>query len=170
MLLYPLEEAVELLSQKLDSAKKSNEETVEDLEWLKEQVTVMEVNFARVHNVSDLPVNGARGFDADLGQWDVKRYALTSRLHTHAWLTRIGGATKKLLARASLSLRGKTRTRRRRTGTRVSPSTRSLAAGCAPALSLLHLHLHLDMDRPHHPAGSPKPSKPRLKKFQEGPL
>jgi hypothetical protein len=29
-------------------------ETIEDLEWLREQVTVMEVNFARVHNVSTI--------------------------------------------------------------------------------------------------------------------
>ncbi|ORY27807.1 Prefoldin subunit-domain-containing protein [Naematelia encephala] len=55
MLLYPLDEANELLSTKLAAAKKSLEETVEDLEWLREQVTVMDVNFARVHN------------------WDVKR-------------------------------------------------------------------------------------------------
>ncbi len=52
MLLYPLQEAVELLTSKLVAAKKSLEETGEDLEWLREQVTVMEVNFARVHNVS----------------------------------------------------------------------------------------------------------------------
>lgn len=52
MLLYPLEEAIELLSTKLAAARKSHKETIEDLEWLKEQVTVMEVNFARVHNVS----------------------------------------------------------------------------------------------------------------------
>lgn len=52
MLLYPLQEAIDLLSAKLSGAKKSLEETIEDLEWLKEQVTVMEVNFARVHNVS----------------------------------------------------------------------------------------------------------------------
>lgn len=51
MLLYPLQEAVDLLTSKLAVAKKSLEETVEDLEWLREQVTVMEVNFARVHNV-----------------------------------------------------------------------------------------------------------------------
>ena len=51
MLLYPLQEAIDLLAAKLDSAKKSLEETIEDLEWLREQVTVMEVNFARVHNV-----------------------------------------------------------------------------------------------------------------------
>ncbi|KAK4686298.1 hypothetical protein P7C73_g3830, partial [Tremellales sp. Uapishka_1] len=55
MLLYPLQEAIDLLSSKLSATKKSHEETVEDLEWLREQVTVMEVNFARVHN------------------WDVKR-------------------------------------------------------------------------------------------------
>ncbi|OCF37527.1 prefoldin subunit [Kwoniella heveanensis BCC8398] len=55
MLMYPLQEAIDLLTDKLATAKKSHEETVEDLEWLREQITVMEVNFARVHN------------------WDVKR-------------------------------------------------------------------------------------------------
>ncbi|WOO82021.1 Prefoldin subunit 3 [Vanrija pseudolonga] len=55
MLMYPLAEASELLSGKLSSAKKSLADAVEDLEWIREQVTVMEVNFARVHN------------------WDVKR-------------------------------------------------------------------------------------------------
>lgn len=52
MLLYPLQEAIDLLETKLSGAEKSLEETIEDLEWLREQVTVMEVNFARVHNVS----------------------------------------------------------------------------------------------------------------------
>jgi len=52
MLLYPLQEAIDLLETKLSGAQKSLEETIEDLEWLREQVTVMEVNFARVHNVS----------------------------------------------------------------------------------------------------------------------
>ena len=52
MLLYPLQEAAELLSTKLITARKSLGETIEDLEWLREQITVMEVNFARVHNVS----------------------------------------------------------------------------------------------------------------------
>ena len=51
MLLYPLQEAIDLLTNKLLAAKKSLEDTAEDLEWLREQVTVMEVNFARVHNV-----------------------------------------------------------------------------------------------------------------------
>lgn len=52
MLLYPLQEAITLLSGKLSAAKRNLEETIEDLEWLREQSTVMEVNFARVHNVS----------------------------------------------------------------------------------------------------------------------
>jgi hypothetical protein len=52
MLMYPLEEAITLLSGKLVAAKRNLEETIEDLEWLREQSTVMEVNFARVHNVS----------------------------------------------------------------------------------------------------------------------
>ena len=51
MLLYPLQEAIDLLDSKLGAAKKTLKETIEDLEWLREQVTVMEVNFARVHNV-----------------------------------------------------------------------------------------------------------------------
>ena len=52
MLTYPLQEAIDLLEGKLGTAKQSLSETIEDLEWLREQVTVMEVNFARVHNVS----------------------------------------------------------------------------------------------------------------------
>ncbi len=52
MLLYPLAEAITLLAQKLGVAKRSLRNTQEDLEFLREQVTVMEVNFARVHNVS----------------------------------------------------------------------------------------------------------------------
>lgn len=53
MLLYPLNEAVLLLSEKLSVAKRSLRHTKEDLEFLREQITVMEVNFARVHNVSE---------------------------------------------------------------------------------------------------------------------
>jgi hypothetical protein len=57
MLLYPLHEAIDLLSGKLSSAKKNLVETIEDLEWLREQSTVMEVNFARVHNVRIHPLS-----------------------------------------------------------------------------------------------------------------
>lgn len=50
MLEYPLEEAVELLTNKLDAAERNVKGTIEDLEFLREQITVMEVNTARVYN------------------------------------------------------------------------------------------------------------------------
>lgn len=55
MLSYKLSAAVSLLRSKLDAATTSLENTIEDLEFLREQLTVMEVNTARVYN------------------WDVKR-------------------------------------------------------------------------------------------------
>jgi len=58
MLSYTLTEANTLLSGKLSSAHQALKNTVEDLEFLREQVTVMEVNTARVYN------------------WDVKRRRL----------------------------------------------------------------------------------------------
>jgi hypothetical protein len=77
MLLYPLQEAMDLLESKLSGAKQSMEETIEDLEWLREQVTVMEVNFARVHNVSTLRISlVSTQLTVDVwSQWDVKRSA-----------------------------------------------------------------------------------------------
>jgi len=50
MLSYPLEEAQALLSNKLAGAQQSKTNAIEDLEWLREQITVMEVNLARVYN------------------------------------------------------------------------------------------------------------------------
>ena len=50
MLEYPIEEANELLTNKLDSANKSLEQVDEDLDFLREQITTMEVNIARVYN------------------------------------------------------------------------------------------------------------------------
>ncbi|KAJ2397142.1 hypothetical protein GGI05_000784 [Coemansia sp. RSA 2603] len=50
MLEYPLDEAQELLATKLDIAKKNLGETNEDLEFLRDQITTMEVNTARVYN------------------------------------------------------------------------------------------------------------------------
>jgi len=50
MLEYPLEEAVELLTNKLDAAERNLKGIIEDLEFLREQITVMEVNTARVFN------------------------------------------------------------------------------------------------------------------------
>ncbi|KAJ8472708.1 hypothetical protein ONZ51_g8337 [Trametes cubensis] len=55
MLSYKLPAAITLLRSKLDSAQSSLATVIEDLEFLREQITVMEVNTARVYN------------------WDVKR-------------------------------------------------------------------------------------------------
>lgn len=50
MLEYTTSEAQDLLSSKLGSAKVSLEQVDEDLEFLREQITTMEVNTARVYN------------------------------------------------------------------------------------------------------------------------
>ncbi|KAJ7451082.1 Prefoldin subunit-domain-containing protein [Mycena latifolia] len=55
MLSYKIPAAITLLKSKLQAAETSLENTIEDLEFLREQITVMEVNTARVYN------------------WDVKR-------------------------------------------------------------------------------------------------
>ena len=55
MLSYPLSEAEILLSGKLSAAESSLKNVIEDLSWLRDQITVTEVNVARVYN------------------WDVKR-------------------------------------------------------------------------------------------------
>ncbi|KAJ3033739.1 hypothetical protein HDV00_005860 [Rhizophlyctis rosea] len=50
MLQYTTSEAKELLTSKLSSAKVSLSQVDEDLEFLREQITTMEVNIARVYN------------------------------------------------------------------------------------------------------------------------
>ncbi|KAI7870940.1 Prefoldin subunit-domain-containing protein [Spinellus fusiger] len=50
MLEYTFEEASDLLSSKLKTAKSSLKNTIEDLEFLRDQITTMEVNTARVYN------------------------------------------------------------------------------------------------------------------------
>lgn len=55
MLSYKIPEAVTLLKSKLEIAQTTLGNTIEDLEFLREQQTIMEVNTARVYN------------------WDVKR-------------------------------------------------------------------------------------------------
>ncbi|KAM0747787.1 Prefoldin, subunit 3 [Meredithblackwellia eburnea MCA 4105] len=55
MLSYPLDDAHSLLSTKLASASASLSNIKDDLDWLRDQITVTEVNVARVYN------------------WDVKR-------------------------------------------------------------------------------------------------
>lgn len=55
MLSYKLSEAIALLQGRLTGAEKSLVDVEDDLEFVREQITVMEVNTARVYN------------------WDVKR-------------------------------------------------------------------------------------------------
>ncbi|KIW11177.1 hypothetical protein PV08_10477 [Exophiala spinifera] len=50
MVAYPLDEADELLAGKLDKAKESLAAAEEDLEFLRVQITTLEVAIARVHN------------------------------------------------------------------------------------------------------------------------
>ena len=50
MLAYPIDEAMELLEGKLSAAKTSMKNCEEDLDFLREQITTMEVATARVYN------------------------------------------------------------------------------------------------------------------------
>ncbi len=66
MLEYSLEEADTLLSDKLKMAEKSLEAVVEDVDFLREQITTMAVNIARVYN------------------WDVKKQRLAKEATAEA--------------------------------------------------------------------------------------
>jgi Prefoldin subunit len=55
MLSYKIPAAIALLKSKLEAANTGLNNTIDDLEFIREQMTVMEVNTARVYN------------------WDVKR-------------------------------------------------------------------------------------------------
>ena len=50
MLEYPLDEAIDLLTKKLSDAKESLEISNQDVEFLRENITTMEVNCARLYN------------------------------------------------------------------------------------------------------------------------
>lgn len=50
MLEYPVDEAADLLSSKLEAASKTLKNAEEDLSYLRDQITTMEVNTARVYN------------------------------------------------------------------------------------------------------------------------
>ena len=50
MVEYTQDEAIELLKKNLDTASANLERTVEDLAFLRDQLTVSEVNIARVYN------------------------------------------------------------------------------------------------------------------------
>lgn len=50
MLEYPVEEAIQVLKEKLTEAERNLEDAQEDLEFLRENITTMEVNCARLYN------------------------------------------------------------------------------------------------------------------------
>jgi hypothetical protein len=50
MLSYPVSQAEELLQLRLDAAKRNLENCEEDMDFLREQITTMEVATARVYN------------------------------------------------------------------------------------------------------------------------
>lgn len=50
MLEYPVEEAIDLLKERHKTAQKSLETALEDVEFLRENITTMEVNCARLYN------------------------------------------------------------------------------------------------------------------------
>lgn len=52
MVEYPIPEAEEMLSSRLATAKDSLKTTESNLEFLREQITTMEVNIARIYNWS----------------------------------------------------------------------------------------------------------------------
>lgn len=50
MLEYPIDEAIQMLSERLEKTKASKATTLEDLDYLRVNITTMEVNTARVYN------------------------------------------------------------------------------------------------------------------------
>jgi Prefoldin subunit len=50
MLSYPIEEAATLLKGKLETAKESLHNCEEDMDFLRQQITTLEVNTARLYN------------------------------------------------------------------------------------------------------------------------
>lgn len=51
MLSYPVEEALQLLSEKFEEARSVLKRTESDILYIREQITTMEVNTARVYNI-----------------------------------------------------------------------------------------------------------------------
>ncbi|KAF9148966.1 peptide chain release factor 1 [Linnemannia schmuckeri] len=72
MLEYPVEEAAELLASKLAAALKTLKNTEEDLAYLRDQITTMEVNTARVYNwdVKQRRLARAKAETADTAELD----------------------------------------------------------------------------------------------------
>ena len=68
MVAYPIEEAKDLLTQKLSSQETSMKTCQEDLEFLREQITTMEVNIGTLYLTPFSADTVARTYN-----WDVKR-------------------------------------------------------------------------------------------------
>ena len=51
MLSYPVDEALQLLAEKLEEARSVLNRTESDILYIREQITTMEVNTARVYNI-----------------------------------------------------------------------------------------------------------------------
>ena len=60
MLEYTTDEAHRLIEDKLRSAERALSDAREDLDWLRDQTTVTEVNIARLHNHGVLLKRNAR--------------------------------------------------------------------------------------------------------------
>lgn len=60
MVEYTYEEALTLLKKNLKNAKTNINTYTEDLEYLREQITTIEVNLARVHNYKVKSQGGKR--------------------------------------------------------------------------------------------------------------
>ena len=50
MVEYPIDEASEMLKQKIDQVNSNLEKANEDLSFIREQITTVEVNLARIYN------------------------------------------------------------------------------------------------------------------------
>jgi len=65
MLSYKIPEAIGLLATKLENAETSLQGLQDDLEFLREQITVMEVNTARLYNWDVVRRRERRAKEAD---------------------------------------------------------------------------------------------------------
>lgn len=79
MLEYTFEEAKDLLSSKLNTAKTSLKNTIEDLEFLRDQITTMEVSKYRCNAYLIIRSGHLKATSLDTARvynWDVKQRRL----------------------------------------------------------------------------------------------
>lgn len=90
MLSYDIDEAIELLTDKLATARKNLELAHADLGFLRDQITTMEVNTARVHNW-DVKRRREQCVACPLTQTRSQRAGRVDRLHSPYTLRRPSG-------------------------------------------------------------------------------